>query len=175
MKEMRKRVPLEERTCSSKKFALKNQKKFYKLVREKRIKRTLRKMDIKVKDITWTPKSKKSARTISIIEPVAFQVLVDFFVDENTRLNINRIEAWTRIANAGERILNKTGRKRLYPHALRATYITMLLRRRMPMIDVKTAAGHESIEHTAKYGQEEAVHMFQEMTKIRVKLQSEKP
>lgn len=79
-------------------------------------------INIPAKDGEWKPKTKAGARAIPIIEPRLKYELKKFF-KSNLAVDKERTTIWRLVKNVAKR----TDIKKIYPHALRSTFATMLI------------------------------------------------
>jgi len=95
----------------------------------------------------WTPKTAASARTIPIV-PEVRGVLRDFFRDHEAVLEVFPSRQY--VNNALKRLGRRAG-VRLFPHALRGTFATMLAERGFTPFEIKDALGWASIDVAVEY------------------------
>lgn len=90
----------------------------------------------------WKAKTKRSARSIPIV-PEIHQLLQDFFSKHTTAMAVipNRISAYKTLRALGARTALD---HRLFPHALRGTFATILAAKDFNMNEIQEALGWSS-------------------------------
>jgi integrase len=119
------------------------QKDFYKLKNGGKLKSLFKKHKLIP---MWQPKTASGERRIPFIEPNTIPIIVDFF-DKNKILGLDRFHVWHRIKQLGLKHLEK----KLFPHAMRATFNTILAKKGLNIFTVKDTMGHMDISTTDKY------------------------
>lgn len=108
----------------------------------------------------WRPKSLGGALLTTNND--VQQVIVDFF-NSNEKINLSRIQVWTRIRNLGKKIL---GIEELSPHYLRATYLTLLSKKGATPITVQGAGRWATTNPAKHYVKAEEKAMFNEIKEL---------
>jgi len=94
----------------------------------------------------WKPKSAAGKRIIPIA-PMKRAYLSMYF-RENPGIGLSRIQIYRRLKSLGE----KAGvQGNIFPHALRATYITRLIEKKVSTWVVRQLVGHENVATTSAY------------------------
>lgn len=94
----------------------------------------------------WKPKTAKGARTIPLM-PQAREVLTKYFQDKS-EVEMNRVTAWNIVKRVVSRIKPF---KKCYPHALRATFASILANRGMDGAQLKYIMGWSKLETANNY------------------------
>ena len=105
--------------------------------------------ECETKGKVWKPKTKRSARSIPIV-PEIRQLLQDFFSKHVSVMTVisNRIAAYKILRSLGER----TGLDhRLFPHALRGTFATILAAKDFNRDEIQEALGWTSSRTAEDY------------------------
>jgi len=135
----------------------KMQKRFYKHKSAKRLNDLFEKYNIIP---TWRPKTPSGERRVPFLESDTVQYLLQFFADNKT-IGIDRFGAWHRINQAGKKYLDKN----IFPHALRATFGTLLARKGLNIFTVKNVMGHKEIATTDQYIESDPMRALGEIKK----------
>ena len=102
--------------------------------------------DKKGKKGFWYPKTDRAERIIPVRDK--YQPILDRFFSYNKAVGITRIRIYQRM----KELTRKAGvRSNVFPHAMRATYITDLIERSVDLWVVKEVVGHASIRTTEQY------------------------
>jgi len=94
----------------------------------------------------WKPKSEAGVRVVPIPTFVT-DLVYDFLVKYPEGLGITRQDAWYRV----KQLAKKAGIRNLFPHALRATYATMLAERGMEAMAICYTLGWSRLEVAQSY------------------------
>ena len=81
------------------------------------------------------------------IEP-EYRKAISLFFKTNPMIGISRISIYRRVKAIGRRAGIQGN---VFPHAMRATYITRLLEKRIPNWVVRQVVGHKSVATTSEY------------------------
>ena len=95
----------------------------------------------------WKPKTKAAEREIPIIETSLRRVLRDWFLKQDD-VGISRVSIFRIIRRVAQRI--KIMRK-VYPHALRATYASMLAERNISPATIQAIMGWSKLATAESY------------------------
>jgi len=103
----------------------------------------------------WQPKTAEAVRMIPF-EPV-LRKPISLYFKANQAIDINRVSIWRRLKGMARRAGIPDN---IFPHALRATYITRLLEKRVPDWVVRQLAGHKNVATTSEYAKlsEKLIH-----------------
>lgn len=94
----------------------------------------------------WTPKTDRAERVIPVSK--AYGLYMDKFFVTHKGIGLSRIRIYQRLKT----IASKAGLKsNVFPHALRATFLTDLIEKGVELWIVKEVAGHATIRTTEGY------------------------
>ncbi len=96
----------------------------------------------------WQPKSKMGARRIPF-RPELRKVITAYF-RRYPEIGISRVSLWRRVKGLGKRA-GVSRIENIFPHAMRATFITRLLEKEVPDWVVREVVGHEDVSTTSGY------------------------
>lgn len=94
----------------------------------------------------WTAKTDRAERIIPV-KPKYLPHLNSFF-KQNAKIGISRIRIYQRLRALGKKAGIKTS---VFPHAMRATYITDLIEHGVDLWVVQALVGHSSLRTTEEY------------------------
>jgi len=98
------------------------------------------------KEGDWKPKTSKGARTIPLM-PQAREVLTEYFKDKS-QIKMDRSTVWNIVKRVASRIKPF---KKCYPHALRATFASLLASRNMSAPQIQVIMGWSKLETANNY------------------------
>lgn len=97
--------------------------------------------------VYWRPKTADSARAIPVV-PEVRGILRRFFEDHEAVLEVFPSRQY--VNNVLKRLQDRSG-VRLFPHALRGTFATMLAEREFTPFEIKDALGWKSVDVAISY------------------------